>query len=151
MADNLALGTMNNLRTVRVFESDLHIACQLAEIAGEQSVASERLTDLLIDTRNIVLATLQNGTPVGYLVAYQFPSLSGHKLVYLYDIEVTLACRRLGIGTALVTKLKQICCEQGVNSIWVGSSLSNHAACGLWASTGALRVSDQYVEFTYEL
>jgi ribosomal protein S18 acetylase RimI-like enzyme len=142
---------MDNLRTIRVLESELHIACRLAEIAGEESADSERLTDLLVDRRNIVLATLQEDTPVGYLVAHQFPSLSGDKLVYLYDIEVSPASRRLGIGTALVTKLKEVCREQGVESIWVGSSRSNHAACALWVSTGAERGSDQYVEFTYDL
>ena len=104
-----------------------------------------------MDQRNIVLATLQEGAPVGYLIAHQFPSLSGDRLVYLYDIEVSPEKRRLGIGTALVTKLKEVCREQGVDSIWVGSSRNNQAACALWESTGAERESDQYVEFTYEL
>lgn len=142
---------MNNLRTIQVFESELDIACRLAEIAGEASAVPERLTDLLVDRRNIVLATLHDDTPVAYLVAHSFPSLSGQKLVYLYDIEVAPAFRRIGIGTALVTKLKEICREQGVSSIWVGSSRNNHSACALWASTGAERGSDQYVEFTYDL
>ncbi len=143
---------MTGFLTIRLLESELHIACRLTEaVTGENTGTAERLAELLADRRNIVLATLQGDTPVGYLVAHQFPSLSGDRLVYLYDIEVSPEKRRLGIGTALVTRLKDVCREQGVDSIWVGSSRDNQAACALWESTGAERGSDQYVEFTYEL
>lgn len=88
---------------------------------------------------------MREEVPVAYLVAYRFPSLSGERLVYLYDIEVLPALHRKGIGSRLVSTLKDVCRTQGVDSIWVGSSLTNVAACALWSRTGAERVSDQFI------
>ena len=143
---------MSNFEIVRLTKNDVHVAHQLAaKLLGESSVPPERLAELLDDERNFILAAMRNGVPVSYLVAHRFPSLAGERLVYLYDIEVHPADRRLGIGRHLVSMLKEICLAQGVDSIWVGSSLTNVAACSLWINTGAERVSDQYVEFIYEL
>ncbi|MGH9838721.1 MAG: GNAT family N-acetyltransferase [Blastocatellia bacterium] len=143
---------MNDLEVVRLSQNDVQVARQLAaEFLAEPAVAPERLADLLDDERNIVLTAMRDGAPVGYLVAHRFPSLAGERLVYLYDIEVHPALRRRGIGSRLVSLLKEICVAQGVDSIWVGSSLTNVAACTLWSRTGAERESDQFVEFTYEL
>lgn len=143
---------MTKFKVVRLSKKDAHLAHRLtSEISGEPAAPMARLAELLEDERNIVLATTRDDSPVGYLVAHQFPSLSGEKLVYLYDIEVSPACRRHGLGTALVSKLKEVCREQGVDSIWVGSSLTNVPALALWTSTGAEQDSEQYVEFNYEL
>lgn len=117
---------------------------------GVTGVPDDRLAELLVDARSIVLAALLSGEPVGYLVAYCFPSLAGERLVYLYDIEVSPEQRRRGIARAMVRQLLNECRAIDVESIWVGSSRTNLAACELWRTTGATREGDQYVEFTYE-
>lgn len=132
--------------------SDSEIAWQLAkELQGDASAKASSLVEFLSDNRTIVLAAFDGTNPIAYLVAYTFPGLSGDRLAYLYDIEVAISFRRRGIGMRMVALLREICERAGVDSIWVGSSLTNEAACALWARTGAIRESDQYVEFTYEL
>jgi ribosomal protein S18 acetylase RimI-like enzyme len=149
---NSTLGIMNDFTVVRLSKNDVSIASELGtRVLGEPAVAEARLVELLDDERNIVLAALHEGAAVAYLIAYCFPSLSGEKLVYLYDIEILDAFRRRGIGGQMVSALKDICRSKGVNSIWVGSSQTNVAACALWSSTGAERGSDRFVEFIYEL
>lgn len=143
---------MNNIEVVRLSTNDVRVARQLAaELLAEPSVPPEKLAELLDDERNIVLGAMRDGTPIGFLVAHRFPSLAGERLAYLYEIEVHPALRQRGIGSRLVSMLKEICCAQGVDTIWVGSSLTNAAACALWSHTGAERVPDQFVEFIYEL
>jgi ribosomal protein S18 acetylase RimI-like enzyme len=143
---------MNTLKFSRLAKGDLQVAQRLApELLGDSSVRSERLVELLSDDRSIVLAAVHQDAPVAYLVAYCFPSLSGERLAYLYDIEVKKTFRRQEIDKRLVEELLTVCRSTGVESIWVGSSLTNAAACALWSSTGAEREGDQYVEFTYEL
>jgi ribosomal protein S18 acetylase RimI-like enzyme len=139
--------------TVRQLEaSDSQIAWQLAgELLGDPPDQEASMVELLSDKHSIVLAAFDGTNPVGYLVAYTFPSLNGDKLAYLYDIEVASSARRQGIGTRMVALLREICKRTSINGIWVGSSLTNEPACALWAHTGAIRVSDQYVEFIYEL
>ncbi|MEO7390970.1 MAG: GNAT family N-acetyltransferase [Ramlibacter sp.] len=143
---------MNDIEVVRLAKKDVLVARQLAaEFLAEPSVPLERLSDLLDDERTIVLAALHQGAAIGYLVAYRFPSLAGETLVYLYDIEVRPDLHRIGIGRNLVSTLQQICKTERVDSIWVGSSVTNVAACALWHRTGAEREPDHFVEFVYEL
>lgn len=143
---------MQNFTVRKLEASDTQIAWQLAkELQGDAPAKQEALFELLSDDRTIVLAAFENKVPVGYLVAYAFPSLSGGRHAYLYDIEVAPNMRRHGIGKRFVALLCDICKSKGVNSIWVGSSLTNEPACALWTRTGATRVSDQYVEFSYDL
>ena len=139
-------------QTIRLTQSDSALASQLTmAMLGESPASNDALAELLEDQRNIVLACVHDSAPVGYLIAHQFPSLAGDRLVYLYDIEVSESYRRLGIGTSLVQKLMEVCRSNNVDSVWVGSSLDNEAACALWEQTGATRESDQYAEFTYAL
>jgi ribosomal protein S18 acetylase RimI-like enzyme len=143
---------MNLVHVRRLGHDDVAIARQLAdELLGAPNVPPEELARLLVDDRCIVLAAFAGDRAVAYLVAYCFPSLSGDRLAYLYDIEVHHDMRRQGIGRRLASELKKLCRTLHVSSIWVGSSLTNVAACALWASTGGERVSEQFVEYTYEL
>lgn len=143
---------MNQVRVRRLERGDVDVARKLAaDLLDESSVESEDLAQLLEDDRCIVLAGFAGESPVAYLVAYCFPSLSGERLAYLYDIEVEQHMRRMGIGRQLVVELKSFCRTLGVETIWVGSSLTNVAACALWSSTGGMRESEQFVEYIYEL
>jgi cytidine deaminase len=139
--------------SIRRLEGDDSLMAGLLARAflNQPVVSQEHLQDLLADDRNIVIAALQNESPVGFLIAHHFPSLAGEQLVYLYDIEVSQEHRRTGVSRSMVAALKNLCLIRGVNRIWVGSGLNNSAACALWAATGAARVSDQYVEFVYAL
>jgi ribosomal protein S18 acetylase RimI-like enzyme len=143
---------MNEVTVRRLLINDINIARSIASsIMGQPEVDTDVLSELLDDARSIVLAALDHDEPVAYLTAYCFPSLDGERLAYLYDIEVLNAFRRRGVAKMLVGQLLAHCRHLGVQSIWVGSSLTNLAACELWRTTGAKRDGDQYVEFTYDL
>lgn len=143
---------MSETTVHRLGVDDVTLATRLArELAGAGRVDAAHLAEMLTDPRSIVIAAQVQTEPVGYLVAYSFPSLSGERLAYLYDIEVAHLHRRRGVARAMVSELLSVCRQAGVESVWVGSSLTNHAACELWRATGAQREGDQYVEFTFEL
>lgn len=143
---------MSGTTVHRLGPDDVALAARVAEeVLGAPDVPVERLMELLADPRTIVLVAHTDDEPAGYLVAYCFPSLSGERLAYLYDIEVKAGCRRQGVARSLVHDLLSVCRAERVESIWVGSSLTNIAACELWRTTGAHRDGDQYVEFTFEL
>ena len=143
---------MSDVTVRRLTRDDLPFCTRLAaDVLRSAEVATDRLVELLEDSRSIVLAAQVRDVPVGYVVSYCFPSLSGERLAYLYDIEVLADWRRQGVARMLVGELLSVCRQAGVVSIWVGSSLTNMAACELWRATGAQRDGDQYVEFTFEL
>ena len=131
---------------------DSGLAARVAEkFLDAWNLSASALSSLLQEERNTVLVAEADGEPVGFLLAYEFPSLSGERLVYLYDIAVERERRRSGIARALVSELKHLSQARGVNRIWVGSSASNTPACSLWEATGALREPEPYVEFVYPL
>ncbi|MGE3926867.1 MAG: N-acetyltransferase family protein [Lautropia sp.] len=143
---------MHTASVHRLTVDDFEVARQLAiELSGASEVSAAGLLELLGDGRSIVLAARSGNEPIGYLVAHCFASLDGAQLAYLYDIEVKPAVRRKGVAKRLVRELLTICKQRGVQSIWVGSSITNVAACELWRTTGARRDGDRYVEFTYDL
>ncbi len=147
-----ALDNWNMFSIKRLDINDIAVAGRIGQkFLQAGNVPQTHLQDLLSDGRNMVIAAFAGDAPVGFMVAYRFSGLAGKTLVYLYDIEVEPGYRRQGIGQSLVMALIDICRDQRVDQIWVGSSLSNRAACALWKATGATRVSDQYVEFTYDL
>ena len=89
---------------------------------------------------------------MGYLSAHRFPAVESDGFcVYLYDLVVDEAHRRAGIASTLIDRLKTLCSESGVEHIWVGTSLDNHAAQRTFEATGANKVSETYVEYVYRL
>jgi len=93
-----------------------------------------------------------NSIPVGYLSAYSFPAVDADcSQVYLYDILVEEKHRRQGIGSRMIEELKRHCEADGADHIWLGTSLGNEAAQRTFEGTGALKVSETYVEYVYPL
>jgi ribosomal protein S18 acetylase RimI-like enzyme len=143
---------MNSIVIKRLQTREEAVARWVAiNLLGEKKVTTESLVYLLKDERNILIVAQKTKNPVAFLIAYKLSMLSGETLVYLYDILVTESNRRQGIAGKMVSLLKDICNKEGVDKIWVGSSLENYAACALWRSTGATQISEQYVEFIFDL
>lgn len=106
---------------------------------------------LLSHTENILLVAEEDGAPVGYLVAYALDRVDRpRKMVCLYEIEVTPARRRRGIGRAMVEELIALCRRENVMKVWVVASRGNAAAMRLYASTGARAAAPDDVVFVYE-
>ena len=144
---------MNGIIVRRLDSADADIATAIAlTLLEEDDFCDQHITGLLQDDRNVLIAALTpDAAPIGFLIAHRFPGLDGRTLVYLYDILVAESHRRQGVASAMVACLRQICLSDGVHRIWVGSGRDNEAACGLWTRLGAERVSDQYVEFNFDL
>ncbi|MFN7982501.1 MAG: GNAT family N-acetyltransferase [Vicinamibacterales bacterium] len=144
---------MSDVTVRRLTRDDLPFCTRLAaDVLRSAEVATDRLRELLEDSRSIVLAAQVRDVPVGYVVSYCFPSLSGERLAYLYDIEVLADWRRQGVARMLVGgAVVRVPASGRREHLEAGSSLTNMAACELWRATGAQRDGDQYVEFTFEL
>lgn len=115
-------------------------------------VTVEELGRALHDPRCYLFLALVESDIVGLLSAYQFPDVeAGGRLVYLYDIEVSLAHRRRGIGSALIHALIDECRKDGVLRIWAGTDTANHAARRTFELTEAELEGDQYLEYVWDL
>ena len=94
----------------------------------------------------------KSSNPIGLISAYRLPDIeSGGHVVYLYNLLVDPLHRNKGVGRQLVEALLKCCIEDGVNQIWCGTDLRNHAAQSVFKATGAELLSDTYKEYVYKL
>lgn len=98
---------------------------------------STYLADLLRREHFIALVALKDGLVVGGLAAYVLDKFEqARKEIYIYDLAVTEAHRRLGIATALIHSLKRIGKERGANVIFVQADYGDDPAIALYTKLG---------------
>ncbi len=127
--------------------ADLDLARQLNEVFAEafedeESYSSRKpgdsyLTTLLSRDHVVVLVALERGRVVAGLVAYMLEKLEQARTeAYIYDLAVKESCRRRGIATQLITKLKSIAKALGAWVIFVQADRSDPPAIKLYESLG---------------
>ena len=151
--------SMHNLkmyiRRLRGGDSELLAATMRAAIAEEEWRESTMdltfLEQALCNDSCYYFTCLIDSMPVGYLCAYRFPDAPGGVYhVFLQSVDIAERWRRHGIGTALVEGLKRECVADGVDHIWVGTSIDNVAAQRLYVKTGGKHI-ETGMEYVYEL
>ncbi|MBV8727276.1 MAG: AAC(3)-I family aminoglycoside N-acetyltransferase [Candidatus Eremiobacteraeota bacterium] len=98
---------------------------------------SNYLAELLGRENFIALVALSDGVVVGGLAAYVLDKFEqARKEIYIYDLAVSEAHRRLGIATALIHSLKRIAKQRGANVIFVQADYGDDAAIALYTTLG---------------
>lgn len=78
------------------------------------------LSQLLANPTFLCLAARKDGTTVGGLAAYELPKFEQKRSeIYIYDLAVSAGCRRQGVATALISKLKELAKARGAWVIYV--------------------------------
>ncbi len=141
-----------DIRRLGPDDSSLLEAAVRHVLLPSEPASAQHLVHAVADSRCYFLVSVQDDVPIGYLSAYKFPAVeSSGFMVYLYDLVVVPEHRRRGIGTRLVQELKERCRKDGVTRVWVGTTPENQAAQRTFAATGAYRVSEEYIEYAYDL
>ncbi|MFN8394708.1 MAG: GNAT family N-acetyltransferase [Bacteroidia bacterium] len=110
------------------------------------------LDKMLADDRTYLFAALWDAKPIGYALAYRFPSLyEPAYMAYLYDIGVEEEYRRLGAGRGLMDHLRQALKADGVTELWLGTGTDNVEGQALFSATGGIRSDETFNDFTYFL
>ncbi len=131
----------------RLKATDLDWARQLNEMFADafedqESYASRKpgdsyLATLLSKDHIVVLVALEQGLVVGGLVAYMLEKFEqARSEAYIYDLAVKESCRRRGIATQLITKLKSVAKALGAWVIFVQADRSDPPAIKLYESLG---------------
>ncbi len=94
---------------------------------------------LLASDSFIALAAFRNGEIVGGIAAYELKKFEQERSeIYLYDLAVADSCRREGIATAMIEKLKRIAAERGAYVIFVqaDTGIEDEPAIALYTKMG---------------
>jgi aminoglycoside 3-N-acetyltransferase I len=94
----------------------------------------------LAEARNVFLMAYEGPRPVGFLRGTELDQIeTPRRQMLLYEIAVDGPRRRRGIGTALITRLRELCVARGLQEIFVFTDdPANVAAERLYRSTGAV-------------
>lgn len=104
-----------------------------------QRPGSAYLTRLLGGRSFIVLVALKGETVVGGAAAYELRKFEQERSeIYLCDLAVAAVCRRRGIATALIERLKMVAAERGAYVIFVqaDTGIEDEPAIALYSRLG---------------
>lgn len=100
--------------------------------------SDEYLNRLLAREDFIPLVAVADGKVVGGLAAYVLQKFEQERSeIYIYDLAVDEKCRRQGIATGLINKLREIAREIGAWVIYVQADHGDDPAIKLYESLGA--------------
>lgn len=120
------------------------------ETIVERLATREPRTALLRDPRTIFLVAFDDGAPVGFVLAYELPRRHGFDVtLFVYEIEVSAACRRQGIGARLLHELETIARGRGIEEAFVLTDADNLAAMRLYERAGGRRSDVVEWDFDY--
>jgi len=142
------------METRLIKKTDQEIMVQLSQylINSGESANFESIQRLASDDRSYLFALIEDAELIGYTLAYRFPSLYNTKdLAYLYDVDVAPAFRNRGYGKQLITSLLAHLQPEGVEEVWLGTSIDNAHAQKLFESTGGLKSGVSFFEYFYTL
>ncbi|MFZ0545763.1 MAG: GNAT family N-acetyltransferase [Candidatus Promineifilaceae bacterium] len=120
------------------------------EQPSDLSAAYDFLHARLSNLESVVfLALSPDGTGLGFTQLYpSFGSVSLGRSWILYDLFVTPAARRKGVGRALMERAHQFSADSGAGRVKLSTEKTNYKAQALYESLGYVRDEDFY---RYEL
>lgn len=91
----------------------------LFKAPGPQTFPPAAVKDVLAQPDNLVFIAEVDGTAAGYAYAQvverpETPFMYAHDMIYLHHISVKPACRRHGVGSALIAAVRAAAAEIGI-------------------------------------
>lgn len=115
----------------------------------ESKIASEaNLLKLLNNNSFIALVALAENEVVGGLTAYELPMYySNGSEIFLYDLAVNPKYQRMGVGKALLQRLKEYCVGHGIREFFVMAHKEDEHAIEFYHATGGK--AENVINFLY--
>ena len=95
------------------------------------------LEHLLRSDNFIALAAVRDAEVVGGLAAYELKKFEQERSeIYIYDLAVAKPCRREGVATAMIDRLRGIARDRGAYVIYVQADVTDPPAIALYTKLG---------------
>lgn len=118
-------------------------------VATPRVSADEHLRKILKKKYFYTVVALDGERVAGGLTAYSLPMYKKEvREMFLFEIGVTPAYRRRGVGKQLVEYLLALCRREGIGVMFVVTSRGNTAAVRLYEATGGFAAPDSIL-YTY--
>lgn len=96
------------------------------------------LERLLKSDNFVAVAAFSGAVVIGGLAGYVLPKFEqARSELYIYDLAVDVAHRRLGVATAMIEELKKFALGRGIYVMFVQADYGDDAAIALYTKLGA--------------
>ena len=93
----------------------------------------------------------ENGEPIGFAWGVNITYPNGRRVTYLHQLDVVVAHRRRGVGTALVERAMSVARTAGATKFWLSTGGHNTGAQALYERLGGDRKELGDVNFWWDL
>ena len=127
-ADTVAFRAMLTMFGEAFGEPDTYTAHQPDDAYVERLLGSESF---------VAIAAFADGAVVGGLTGYVLPKFEQPRSeLYIYDLAVDSAHRRLGVATALIDQVKALAARRGIYVLFVQADYGDDPAIALYTKVG---------------
>lgn len=116
--------------------ADADVLSRVAEGVFDGPVKPELASDFLADARHHLIVAVVDGTVVGMITALDYIHPDKARQLWINEVGVASAHRRLGVGQALLRAMLHHGRALGCTEAWLGTEHDNDAACGLYEKAG---------------
>jgi len=138
-----------NLVISRFGSEDVESARKVLLLFAERQPSADQPRKFLASDSHFFLVASIDGVWVGFAYAYDLPRPDGASMLFLYSIEVASEYRRQGVGTALLSYLRDVVDKRQMKELFVLANRSNHAAVGFYRATGGIVEHGEDLCFVY--
>ena len=135
---------------IRRIRSGEHEAVVEASPLFDSPVDGPTATRFLDAEGHVLFIAYADEAPVGFVSGVEMTHPDKGTEMLLYELAVADDARREGIGSALVTALRDFASDRGCYDMWVLTDADNSAALATYAASGAGEPS-AHVMLTWDL
>lgn len=107
------------------------------EDPDKQNPSQFYLEDLLSKAEFFAFAAIHNDRVIGGITGYELQKYyKAESEFFIYDLAVEPSHQRLGVATRLLEKIKEICDQREINSIFVDAHTEDEEAIKFYESLG---------------
>lgn len=141
-----------NLEVKRLEAKDAPTAVAIVKLFASKEVSLEYMERFLANTAHYLIVAEVGGNLAGFLMAYVLQRMKedDSAKMFIYEIEVAPQYQRKGVGTALITYIREIVRREKMYSSFVFTNYSNEGAVEFYKSTGGIIENGDDLLFYYD-
>lgn len=141
-----------NLEVKRLEPKDAPLAVDVVKLFASKEVSLEYMGRFLANAAHYLIVAEVEGNLAGFLMAYVLQRMKedDSAKMFIYEIEVAPRYQRKGVGTALITYIREVVRREKMYSSFVFTNYSNKGAVEFYKSTGGIIENGDDLLFYYD-
>lgn len=131
------------MRAIRKLNgNDVNLILQMNQDFREEFAVEEKAKAFFTDEENFFYACMEDNRIIGFVYGYILKKLNNNPMAFIHEVGVHRNYRNQGIGTQILTLVKNELFNQGIVKFFLITQSHNVAACKLYEKVGGVVLGD---------